>query len=130
VERILPRAWVVLGGSMLILAILAYGVSLAGAQEDSDEGPPDGPPQYADELESGVVGPEGAEGPQCSPEWLREWYLWEDPEGEEEDWWYYWWYKWCQNPDGGDWFKAYESWEWWGPAGDEEVDEFIEEWAG
>jgi hypothetical protein len=127
VERILSRTWVVLGVGMVALAILACGVSFAGAQV-SDEEPADGP-QYADgPQQSAVDGPEGAEGPQCSPEWLREWYLWEDPEGDE-DWWYFWWYKWCQNPDGGDWFKAYESWEWWGPAGDESVDDLLEEWA-
>lgn len=66
---------------MVVLAIVACRVSLAAAQ-DFDEGPGYGP-QYADGPESAVDGPEGAEGHQCSPEFLREWYLWEDPEGKK-----------------------------------------------
>jgi hypothetical protein len=66
---------------MVVLAIVACRVSLAAAQ-DFDEGPGYGP-QYADGPESAVDGPEGAEGPQCSPAFLREWYLWDDPEGKK-----------------------------------------------
>jgi hypothetical protein len=65
-------------------------------------------------------------GAQCSPEWLREWYLWEDPE-DDEDLWYYWEYKWCQTPGEEDWVKSYGDWHWYAPAGeDDEVDEVLE----
>ena len=130
-ERILSRMWLVLSVGTVAMVVLACGVSLAAAQDF--DGPGEGPLQYADgpEIADGPEsggGPEGGDGPQCSPEWLREWYLWEDPDNEE-DWWYFWWYKWCQNPNEGDWFKAYGSWEWWAPAGDESVDELLEEWS-
>ena len=35
--------------------------------------------------------------PVCLPDWLQVWYMWEDPRGVE-DWWYFYWYKWCYDP--------------------------------
>jgi hypothetical protein len=127
VQRILSRIWLVLGVGMVTLAILAGGVSLATAQS-FDAGLEDGL-QYADEPQGTVDpqsadGPEGGGGPQCSSEWFKEWYVWEDPDNVE-DWWYFWWYRWCQNSAEGDWFKAYASWEWWGPIDGEDVVEAL-----
>jgi len=149
-ERTLSGRWSVFVVVVTVIAIgsLITSLSLASADEHLDEGPPAGDEGELDEWGYGPSwwdgpaqvggdddedGPGDGEGPQCSPEWLREWYLWEDPE-DEEDWWYYWWYKWCQTPGGGDgeedWVKLYGGWEWWGPAGEDEVlNELLEGWS-
>ena len=133
-ERTLSRRWLILVFAVIAIGSLAATVSLAAADEhlEGPEGELDEwgyGPNWWDGPE-GEDGPGDGEGPQCSPEWLREWYLWEDPD-DEEDWWYFWWYKWCQTPgDEEDWVKLYGGWEWWGPAGEDEVDELLEEWSG
>ncbi len=134
-ERTLSRRWLVLVFAVIAIGSLAATVSLAAADEHlegPDEGELDewgyGPTNWWEGPE-GEDGPGDGEGPQCSPEWLREWHLWEDPD-DEEDWWYFWWYKWCQTPgEEEDWVKSYGGWEWWGPAGEDEVDELLEGWS-
>ena len=133
VERVLLRRWLVLAVAIIAVGILAGTGSLAAADEhfEGPEGELDEwgyGPDWGDGPES-EDGPGEGEGPQCSPEWLREWYLWEDPE-DEEDWWYFWWYKWCQTPGEEDWVKSYGDWEWWAPTGEDAVDELLEEWSG
>lgn len=131
-ERVLSRRWLVLAVAIIAIGTLAGTVSLAAADEhfEGPEGEPEWEygPDWWDSPES-EDGPGEGEGPQCSPEWLREWYLWEDPDNEE-DWWYFWWYKWCQTPGEEDWVKSYSGWEWWAPAGDDVVDELLEGWSG
>lgn len=123
-ERILSRIWSVLVVGIVASAILAAGVSLATAQT-FDAGLEDDL-QYADGPES-ADGPTGGGGPQCSSDWFKEWYVWEDPDNVE-DWWYFWWYRWCQNSAEGEWFKAYASWEWWGPIDGADEGEASQDW--
>ena len=130
-KRVLSRLWLVLAVLTIAIATLAGTVSLAAADHDFEGPESELPWEYGPESEDGPEsgdGPEGGGGPQCSPEWLREWYLWEDPE-DEEDWWYFWWYKWCQNPGEEDWVKVYGGWEWGAPAGEDSVDELLEGWS-
>jgi len=139
VERVLSRRWLVLVFVVIAAASLVGNVSSAAADPDDDEesqaehdwgfGPEWGDgPEGEDERQS-EDGPEGG-GPQCSPDWLREWYLWEDPE-DDEDWWYYWEYKWCQTTGEEDWVKSYGEWHWYAPVGeDDEVDELLEGLSG
>lgn len=130
-ESILSRRWLVLVFAIVLVASLGSNVSLAVADHDDFEESEEehdwgyGPEWWGPDSE-GEDGPEEGEGPQCSPEWLREWYLWEDPE-DDEDWWYYWEYKWCQVSGEEDWVKSYGDWYWWGPAGEDETDELLEE---
>jgi len=67
-----------------------------------------------DEEDSPPV-PEPDPEPVCLPDWLQDWYIWEDPRGAE-DWWYFYWYKWCYDPTKEEWFEVWDDWEWWGPA--------------
>lgn len=131
-NSVLSRRWLVLAVAVIVVGTLAGTVSLAAADEHL-EGPGDElewePGPYWWDSPEGEDGPGEEAGPQCSPEWLREWHLWEDPDNVE-DWWYFWWYKWCQSPGEGDWFKSYSDWEWWAPAGEDAVDQLLEEWSG
>jgi hypothetical protein len=129
VERTLSRRWLMLAFATIAIVSLVGNVSLAAADHnDYEELEGEHEWGYGPERghgPEGEDGPEEGEGPQCSPEWLREWYLWEDPE-DEEDWWYFWQYKWCQTPGEEDWVKSYGDWYWWAPAGEDEVDELLE----
>lgn len=69
-RRILSRISLVFGVGVVVVVMMAGGISLAGAQEAPESG-----------------------GPTCSDMWLRDWFV-------SEDWLYYWWFRYCQDPNG------------------------------
>jgi hypothetical protein len=95
----------------LVATMVTVSAMSGTAQEGNDEdqyrskaeppGEEDSPPEQ--DLE-----------PVCT-DWLQDWYIWEDPRGVE-DWWYFYWYQWCYDLAEEEWFIDWDGWEWWGPA--------------
>jgi hypothetical protein len=101
----------------LVAAMVTVSALSGTAQESGDQYDEDQYRSKADppgEDDSPPV-PEPDPEPVCLPDWLQDWYIWEDPQ-DVEDWWYFYWYKWCYDPAEEEWFVIWDGWEWWGPA--------------
>jgi hypothetical protein len=110
----------------LVAAMVAFSALSGSAQEENDDQYDEESDGWYDEFIEGQTKadppdeddsppePEPDPEPVCT-DWLQDWYIWEDPRGVE-DWWYFYWYKWCYDPAEEEWFIIWDGWEWWGPA--------------
>ena len=94
--------------TMVTLSALS-GTAQEGKQYDEDQYQSKSEPPGEDDSP-----PEPDPEPVCT-DWLQDWYIWEDPRGVE-DWWYFYWYQWCYDLVDEEWFINWDGWEWWGPA--------------
>jgi hypothetical protein len=101
----------------MMIALVATMVTVSAMSGTAQEGKQYDEDQYRSKAEPPSEDdspPEPEPDPVCT-DWLQDWYIWEDPRGVE-DWWYFYWYKWCYDPAEEEWFIIWDDWEWWGPA--------------
>ena len=105
----------------MMISLVATMVTVSAMSGTAQEGKQyDEEDQYAEAQTK--ADPPGDDDPPPDPDpepvctdWLQEWYIWEDPRGVE-DWWYFYWYQWCYDLVDEEWSINWDDWEWWGPA--------------
>ena len=104
----------------MMISLVATMVTVSAMSGTAQEGKQYDEDQYAEAQTKADPPGDDDSPPEPDPEpvctdWLQDWYIWEDPRGVE-DWWYFYWYQWCYDLVDEEWFINWDGWEWWGPA--------------